>query len=1190
MLRLERMEVSGFKSFADRTSVEFPDGITAVVGPNGCGKSNVADALAWVLGEQSARALRGAKMEDVIFNGTQERQSGGMAEVALHLLARGQALSGGRTRVTITRRLYRSGESEYLIDGKRARLADVRDLLDEVRAGVRTYAIIDQAHVASFVTSKPKERRIFIEEAAGIASYKSRRRLAELKLEATQANMLRVDDILREVERQRRSLQRQAGLARRARRIDDELKGLRTFWFANRGRQLGRLSRDLSELAHVSRREAGHLEQERTRLAGLLHDCRRAQETAQKDREAEVTREHRLRLEQARQANESEAALARAAALEEEAGRQAGEGQQLAEERDRRQVDLENQRATVSEADQQLAEAERALRQARSEVESFQADAQRAQSEARRLEKAHYDQLQTRSDLAARLSAAREAAQREEQRAVEAQASGVRLEEALAEAKEALAAAETEYKKAGEEADRMVAAVQEARREEEQSGQSVEQARSEQARLEAELNKLAGEKAALDSLQVRLAGAEAARTVLEKARGGALNARSVIAEIVHVDREVEQAAEAFLAEALPTVVVDSDADVLAGTALGVRGRVSFLPLDRPGFGGDSDNPHQSLPDDLAGDPRVRGRLGARLRTAPEWNGVISSRLPDALLVEGLEAALELHRRFPQFNFLTPEGHAVRASGVVSLEGSGEARQDGLLARARRREELAHAVEERTAARDAAVERVNEARSAQAEAGQRRRLAEERLGEARRAVATARLAWDQAGREVNRVDRELALARTVFEAAVRGREEAKDRATAIEAQVSRAEMETDQARERLEAAREQARLAEEKVREASLGLGGLNAERSAQFERRAALARDLERLRRDVEDLSARSSRGTEAGQRAFEDARRLRDAASEAKAAVEDLGQKAETALINVALAGERLEQASQAVREAEARLSQADEELDGARARRESLALEAGRALSDFEHLVDSCRADLSAEPEQLSTEAPADVDPELLADSRQLTGRISELKERREKLGPVNLLAEQEFDELSARFEEINGQRQDLGRTIEELQASIRKMDRESKERFVEAFTEIRRHFKEQFAILFRGGKGDILLEDENNPLESGIEILCQPPGKKLQSVSLLSGGEKALAANAMLFSIFRFQPPPFCLLDEVDAPLDDANVNRFTDAVRSFVRDTQFILITHNKRTMEMADILYGVTMPEPGISRLVSMTLD
>jgi chromosome segregation protein len=1189
MLRLERLEVVGFKSFPDKTRVDFPSGVTAVVGPNGCGKSNIADAVQWALGEQSARALRGARMEDVIFAGSSDRGPGGLAEVTLHLVAEngGLPILGDRARVSMTRRLYRTGDSEYLLDGKRSRLQDIRQLLDEVRAGVRTYAIIDQSRVGSFVVSKPRERRVFIEEAAGISGYKQRRRHAELKLEATRSNLLRVEDIVREVERQRRSLQRQASLARRARRLQEEYVALKTFWFARRWRSTTVRGADLEELLAVCRREAHHLEAERERQTGRLDEARGRLREAQSAREAIVERLHALQLDQERCSAEGQGARERAASLEEEARRREGESEQLEQDRALREREAASHAGQLEAMERDLAELEGAADRARGAVTAARDEHRAARERAAELEARLYDRMHARADLSARLSAAGEAALRESRRVEESAAAGERLSATLAEARAALGDAERELDAAGREADRLAAEARAAREAEETASAELERARAEDATVAAELGTRAGELGALDSLDVRLAGAEGAREALEHARAGRLAARHVVADLVAASPAVERAAEAYLDDLLPAVIVEETDEVLRGAELGIRGRLRFLPLDAPNGGR---GPQRELPAELLADPRVTGRLAPELAAQPGVDGAVTGRLRDAVLVRDLAAALELHRRWPEWTYLTPEGHSVAASGMVSLEGPTREASDGLLARARRREALSELVETLERRRAEARGAVEAARERLAAARRARGEADEALGEARRHVAGARVKAEQAAREQRRLDREAALAGQVHEAAERGLAEARERAAELEREMAEVDGQLATAREELDQARQVAQEREEALRAAEARSADLEAERRGQGERRAAVAAQLERARRELGDLEQRSVRGAEVQRQALVEATRLRERASQLEADLVRLRDERVDLDEQVTAAGRQVEAAAATVREREAALEQAGVELEGARARREQAALEVERIRAEIEHLEESCREELEQEPGALPAERPDSVDPELFASEGRLAARLAELREKRGRLGPVNLLAEGEFEELTRRWDELTAQRDDLQATVDELTGSIRRMNRESKQRFLDAFTEIRRHFREQFATLFRGGRGDLVLEEEDDPLESGIEILCQPPGKKLQSVSLLSGGEKALAATAVLFSIFRYHPPPFCLLDEVDAPLDDANIGRFAEALRGFASRTQFILITHNKRTMELADLLYGVTMPEPGVSRLVSMTLD
>lgn len=1191
MLRLERLEINGFKSFPDKTHVEFPTGVTAVVGPNGCGKSNVVDAVQWALGEQSARALRGARMEDVIFAGSKDRGPGGMAEVTLHLVSsNGDAVFGeGRKRVSMTRRLYRSGESEYLLDGKKARLQDVRALLDEIRSGVRTYAIVDQSRVGSFVISKPKERRVFIEEAAGVAGYKQRRRLAELKLEATLANMLRISDIVREVERQRRSLQRQAALARRARTINDEYVALKSLFVARRFRELDRSVRDLSEWLAVTRSEASHLDEERRRVDSVLAEARRASDAAHGRREDALASRHEAALAIERLTREIESARERARALEEEAGRQEGESQRLALDREARHAEFEARKGDADALAMSLADVDRSLGDARAKAESARAEYREARDAATAGEQRLYDLLHQRAELQSRLSRAEEAAQREEKRAVEAEEAGVRLAEALELARGEQERAEAALAQAGEAADQRAGESSQAREAEDLAVRALDEARAAEAALAGQLGQLAGEKAALDSLEVRLAGAEGARAVLEMAREGRIDAEHVVADVLSADREIERAAEAFLAPLLSAVVVRNGDDVKRGATLGVRAKISFLPLDSPVH---REGPRwRDLPEDLRDDARVRGRLADRIRVQGGLNGALASRVEDAVLVDDLATALELHHRFPSWSYLTPEGHAVHASGVVALEpASADGERDGLLARVRRRDELTAAVETLEERRRLSRETLEAARTALSVAQAKRRDADEALGEARRAVATARMTREQAMREVTRLDREVAKAKLVHEAAQKGAAEARERAAELSHSLGQEDERLATARQALEAARVHAHGREESFREATSALAHLESERRACEERHLAALREVERMRRSLDELDERGRRGSEARERALDEAGRLHE---RGRALLSDLERaRAEESRLEALVVGltEEGRACARRVIDVESHAAFVAEELEGARARREQAGLESERARGELEHLRQSCIEELGRPPEEVPATIPAGIDPEILASEAHLAARLAALRERRTRLGPVNLLAEQEFEELSARYTELSSQHDDLQQSVESLRSSITKMNRESKDRFLEAFHEIRRHFKEQFSTLFRGGKADLVLEDENDPLESGIEIYCQPPGKKLQTVSLLSGGEKALAATAVLFAIFCYHPPPFCLLDEVDAPLDDANVGRFAEAIRTFADRTQFVLVTHNKRTMELADLLYGVTMPEPGVSRLVSMTLD
>ena len=1177
MLRIERMEVVGFKSFPERTVVDFPDGVTAVVGPNGSGKSNIVDAISWVLGEQSARALRGGRMEDVIFAGTEGRGPGGMAEVTLELSAREDILPGSRNKVTLTRRLYRTGDSEYLMDGRPTRLADIRGLLEQVRAGERTYAIVDQGRVGSFVTSKPRERRQFIEDAAGIASYRQRRRLAEMKLEATKANLLRVDDILREVERQRRSLQRQASLARRARRLDEELRALKTLWYRRRSIGLERRTEELSEFAAVAQREGEHLEAERARQARVVAEVRDRLEASHAARTAAVDEAHRRQLDEERLAAEIEAARARAGSLEEEAGRQEDEGRRLALDRTARVAERDSLARDLDGLDGRLAALAAEVAEAEARAEQTRQEHRALADEATRLERGLYESLHQRAEIVARLSAAREALSREGNRAEEARAAGARIGVARAEADALLEAAWGALHAAEAEVAARQHAVQAARQAEAEAASALDAARREEAGLASELDKKSGESAALASLAVRLAGADAAREALERAREAQLEARGVAADALEVDPEVERAAEAFLATLLPGVVVDGEADVLRAAGLGLAGRVHYLPLDAP----DGAGARPELPSELLADPRVRGRLAARVRPRPGWGAAVWERVEDAILVDDLEAALELHRRFARFHYLTPEGHAVHRDGIVAIEGRATETGLGLLARARRRDELAREVE---LLRRGARRRRN---GSKRRAGSSRRRARPGAWRKRRRPRPAaarrprRCAWEQAGRDQERLAREAVLIGGVLEAAERGREEATRRAEALEGQVTGADEQIAADRLALEQARERVLGHEDEARSASLALAGLMTEVRAQEERRAALAREHERMSRELAELAERSERGIEASRRALADAADSRQRAADREIDLERTRAARAAAEAEAAAEESRLTRDGGAVRDAEARLDRVLQELEDARARREQRAMEFERSRLELEHLVATCREELGALPGELPSETPQLEGLEMLDDDAALAGRITDARGRRERVGPVNPLAEEEYEELSARFETQSTQKQDL----EGDDRRAQQLDQEDGPREQGA---VQRGLRRDSPPLPRAVRAP-LPRRQGRPAAGGREQSAGVGGRD----RLPAAGEEAAVGDAAVrrregadrdgAAVRDLPLQAVALLPAGRGRRPARRRQRRTASptlLREFADRTQFIVITHNKRTMEMADLLYGVTMARAG----------
>ncbi len=1195
-MKLERLDISGFKSFGDKVELTFHEGVTAIVGPNGCGKSNISDAIGWVLGEQSAKSLRGQKMEDVIFNGSQARPPLSLAEVNLHVshvqfrAGEDEDLNGGAPRrsargeVVVTRRLDRSGGSEYLIDGVVSRLRDIQELFMGTGVGTTAYAIIEQGKIGLILSSKPTDRRTLIEEAAGITKYKSRRRAAELKLQAAQQNLFRVNDIVYEITRQMNSLKRQAGKARRYRRLSEALARLEKVVAVKRGRVLEeRLAEVRARLAEIGAEELRRSTSlvttetflERARLLSAekergLADTREAlhqlelaverlDQGIERDRRQIVELDER-REELALEVNELEGrrgpVLARLEAREKEES-------ELASELGSREADSEAHQGRLREASTSLLALEASIENRRSEIvhrvsktaalnnflQGVLANAEKVSAELFKLEAEVND--------------------------VQAESAG--LEQAAEQARRELESEREKRKRLTAQGEALEA--------------ELERRRAELLAIDAELShgkdELAGLQARRSSLEELVArrahfGA-GARLLLAKGGDRGVFLLGSVADAIEVEPGLERAAEAFLDSALQRVRVESEADV--GRALELlasepeTGRSELLveSLSKP-----MDEDLHSIVGELEarGMEGLSGLLSDGVRYTAE---PLAAGLPDAILVKTLDQALRCYREIPA-PYVSLSGEVVAPPGVVALGPGGASA--GLLAT---RREI-RGLEERVSAASARFEDCSERRrSLQAELaeGEGRAVSlrdelhalekmlvslEHRASQLDEDLARASRKRDLLESERSRAASErsvLGAKRAEMEAALESEERAKDEAEAALGSL----------REELVSRRETVESLQRKASEEQSRLAALR-------ERRDALRLDVERLREGVAELSLRveASKREELGlgergaslQEAIERAKRELEASLASRGEIVERGRALEA---RVSILKLRIEMTDSA-------LKSRRRELEGVRERRSGEEVVLAREESDREHLQRSFE---DAHGISLSHAASILSPGELSRSDDETQAELSEIKEKLDAIGPVNPMADEEYRELETRNDFVTRQRQDLLDSIAQTETAIGRIDRNSRQRFKEAFEAVNREFQLTFRQLFGGGGAGLRLVDDEDLLESGIDIIAQPPGKKLQNVLLLSGGEKAMTAIALLFAIFRYRPSPFCLLDEVDAPLDDANIGRFLTMLRELRDTTQFIIITHSRKTMEMADQLYGVTMEEPGISKLVSVSL-
>jgi chromosome segregation protein len=1231
LLRLKRVEIQGFKSFFDKTEMRFNGtGIAAVVGPNGCGKSNLSDAISWVLGEQSARLLRGTRMEDVIFAGTRDRKPLGMASVTMtlvdprlhvemplggHTNGHANGHTNGHTNghsdvpapvipdaviepavaaareappkpqeITITRRLFRSGESEYLINGKLARLRDIQDLFLGTGLGPESYAIIEQGRIGQILSNKPSDRRSVIEEAAGVGKFKTRKRLAEAKLEGAKQNLARVFDILEEVGRQVNSLKRQASKAKRYDEYKSEMLKLLRSALSGRFRTLEReTAKTVIELnlatsgfqslsARVAEQEAAYtsLQQESYRLDAELTEAR--------GRLAE------LRVDQERTRGRLESQAAQVSTIETRLAQGEAETQELEGRQHETEELLERQTAALAELEEQTENVRRKLAAMNAERERLQ---QQVQERSRQLESGRQQVLRLLGEAS---TLKNQITQIEEYLAAN-ERDTVRVrqdEESAARDLERLGALKAELSERMSARQMELAATADQRR---LLDQDLAERRQRLSEMRRELEQLRGEasrlKARRDSLEEvishRSYTTEAVKrlfTAVDRGQAADLKPLGVLADFVEVEHGFEKATEEFLHEELEYVVVGDWSEATRGVEVmraGQDGRATFLihPPEWPIA--------RERQTELAVEPGITGRLADRLRLT---NGLTHApaelipRLANCWLAEDREVAQRLAPAWPDAYFLLPDGVSYHGYAVTGGKKTGA----GPLALKRELRELTDLVQHKLAALAETQTAADELDKEVAALGEQ----VERLRSAQQQQEKEALALDhefrKMGEELSRAQSKVSVARLELQRLEKDRarsleQRGRDTALLAEKETARGEQERalEESRQALEALQTQMAAAAEEHSALRADLAGFEERRRAE---RAAQSR----LESQVRELAARRDEiAAELESLGEERARLLSDNI--------ELDARSARLTEEITALEQRAETLSAGETELRARLAALDEELKGLRLevqatseKRSQIEIDLVRKQAELKYMDETSRKELGLPVAELAAGEETVLEDEALTEAEQ---KAADLRARIEALGPVNTEALEQYQEAQQRYEFLNAQRQDLLDSIRDTEKALHEIDVESRKRFTEAFAAINEHFREMFVTLFGGGVGEMRLTDEENVAESGIDIVASPPGKKLQNVLLLSGGEKSLTAMALLMAIFRYQPSPFCILDEVDAPLDEANIERLTRLLKEMSVQTQFVVITHAKRTMEAAQALFGVTMQEPGISRLVSV---
>ena len=1178
---LKALEIQGFKSFPDKTVLDFGEDITAIVGPNGSGKSNIPDAIRWVMGEQNSRQLRGAKMEDVIFGGTEKRRQMGFAQVTLVIDNTEHIFNRDETEVAVTRRYYRSGESEYYINRQSVRLKDVNELFMDTGMGREGYSIIGQGKIDEILSVRSDDRREVFEEAAGISKFRHRKEESERKLQRTEENLVRINDKIAELELQVEPLRKQAETAKKYLVLHDELRTLEiSVWLENLQKLKGdrlKLQTDF-ETARADQKKA---QAELDEVYTQAEDCARLMH--ENDCAAEERRTRISALESAIGEHESAAAVARTTAAHhaETIGRMERE---MSESRSRT-ASLQEQMQALSRRVEEIDASARTLEEevtallAQMRGSTNSGDAAAARLEELRRREAHEvaGAAQARAELSAITAGADEIAQRTAE-----------LTEELTRGEDKLAAAQ---KEAAENEKELLAA-----REEEQAASNIigghslkMEGRQKRAResleqknqLSLQEKTLSDRIHLLSEMEKEYEGfSKAVKIVMRAAEARTLaGVHGPVGNLIHADRDCSVAIEIALGSALQHIVVDTKND--GKNAIGLLkqrdgGRATFLPLD-------TIRGRSLRESGLENEYGFVGIASELVRYEDRYSGIIGNLLGTTVVVEDLDCGIRMAKRHDnRFRIVTLDGQVINAGG--SMTGGSVSRSAGILSRSGELEQL-----------------------------------HKKLSKVRGQLQDASLVAESANRELQKAQYELEVAREQ-------QRQANDRVLTLEGRKNHFDILLDSLRHQSESLCIQ----RENLRKRSTDdVGRMDTIRQtiADYEARAeAVRQEMARQQQTQADSRQELSRLTamltekkaeqaalsaeeESARRSMEDLDRLRESLEGEHTDRETLRRQMEQSMAMARAEEQRQMQAAEELRAGIEEHRQALQKLS-----EEKLALELRRNQTDrlsraCNDTLLNCEREVTRLEGKLNSSAMEE--KQILdklweryelshSDARQLrvelesipkaVRRIAELNREIKNLGPINIGAIEEFDRVNTRYTYLSDQRNDVEKAKEELVGIIEEITRQMTEIFATQFEILKQSFQETFLELFGGGRATLELEDENDILRCGIEIKAQPPGKQLKTLSLLSGGEKAFVAIALYFAILKVHPTPFCVMDEIEAALDESNVVRFARYMRRIAGKTQFIVITHRRGTMEEADVLYGITMQERGVSTVLTANLN
>ncbi len=1179
---LSRLELFGFKSFAQKTEIQFHDGITAIVGPNGCGKSNIVDAIRWVLGEQKAGVLRSDSMQNVIFNGTRNHKPLGMAEVSITIQNNRNVLPIEYSEVVITRRLFRSGESQYLLNNSVCRLKDILDLFMDTGVGPNAYSVIELNMVEKILNGRPEERRQIFEEAAGVTKYKLRRRAAFRKLEATEQDLIRLSDIISEVEKTVNSLRRQVLKARRYKDMSEELRQLEldysAFHLAKIQKELGPLQENFKHMRRQREEVASQLAGEEAQIEEWqvqLLEVERQLNARRNDLNA-----NSLRVQQKEE--EILVSQERVKAAEQARVRARRDIEELQQRKETLDEEKEQLHQNLAEAEQKLKEVEAEFQKAQAALDEVKQRYTAKRQEGQKLEEARLLRLESIGDaqkeheklitqveyidrqlesFAQETKELQERQNRTEDKIRELEAQKQNLQDALFEIDESRAVIDREIERIRHEIENQRNRVLDMK------GQI--QARRERAGL---LRKF---------VETYEDYPEGVRHLLLENRLGD-DCHGTVGDLISVDDAYRKAIEVALGEAAVALVVQGSEQAVQAIELlktEGKGAVTFLPLERIRQNGEADQP---LLETVKSHPGLVGRAADLVNVSETFRPALQTLLRHVLIARDLNAAMDIASRLSDSRVavVTLNGEVAYSWGAIR-GGDSEEAEASLVGRKAIIESLENEIRNLESELTELQDQLHSNEQRLKELQEKNRALEEDKQKKVRLLQDAEVALGEARVEQQRSEERIETIRQESAALKEQKSELVARLDELRPQfeqfeIQKQEIEADYAayQQALEALEVELREAEERVQTIHLEL----ATRKAEMRNDQQALERLLKTEREIEETIKRREEEIRNAEEVIETLNEriaeLRDLLQDDFAERKELEEVIAEIEREYQQRKEQLEERDKALRKVRAERDEISERVHEMELRISKLQMDEKNLL---DHIREAYEIDLKTHP------VPDEIDLD------KASQRINELKQKLRTMGPVNMLALKDYETEKERLDFLLSQKEDLLKAEENLKETIRVINNTAYERFSSVFSKVRENFIQVFKSFFENGSADLRM-DGDDPLEAEIVIEANPKGKKVGSLALLSGGEKALTAISLLFALYLVKPSPFCILDEVDAPLDDANIRRFTGALKKFSDRTQFIVVTHNKLTMSAANQLYGITMEEPGISKVVSVKFE